>query len=176
VTPTAPDILGPVVGWRAWLVVDTPAGARLHSTVRAQHWPTGTALRATCRPPHRLLARRRPPHAAPLEQCTCGLYAVSGPPAALAVLDPYARLGWHVRHRVVGQVNLWGRVVECTGGWRAEFGYPAGILVPRRQLHGAAVAHLDRIVDDLAAYGVPVDVLDAGSRSEIRTALTLASI
>ena len=33
----------------------------------------------------------------------------------------------HVIGRLLGQVALWGKVVECERGWRAERAYPVGL-------------------------------------------------
>jgi hypothetical protein len=55
-------------------------------------------------------------HRSPEPGCTCGFYATNDP-ARLA------RTGRAVG--VVGQVSMWGRVIEHRHGWRAEFVYPA---------------------------------------------------
>jgi hypothetical protein len=53
---------------------------------------------------------------------------------------------------VVGQLANWGRVIEGSQGWRAEFAYPAVMFIPfeawrlRRPL--------------MRAYGVPVKLLN----------------
>jgi hypothetical protein len=164
----APDVAAPIVAWRSWLVVDTADGPRLHSTARAQAWHPGEPVCAICRPPTRLLPwPRRDPHAAPQAACTCGVYAAANLTGALATLDPYARLGWTVLHRVFGQVALWGRVIECAAGWRAEFGYPARVVVPARRLHDVPVPQVERLAERLRVYGVPVETCDAGPRSQI---------
>lgn len=169
----APDLVEPILAWRGWLVVDTPAGVRLHSTARAQVWGPGVPVTATCRPPSRLLPwPRRAPHPAPAEGCTCGVHAAGDLPGALQILDPYARLGWRVRHRILGTVALWGRVVECADGWRAEHGYPAELIISARRLHGVPVPDLEDITTALVSYGVPVRVVDSGTRDEICAALS----
>lgn len=100
----------------------------------------------------------------PVAHCTCGVHATAGLVGALGALDPYARLGWRVRHRITGRVALWGNVVECAGGWRAERAYPSRLIIPARRLHEAPVPGLGRIATALERYGVPVEVADAGSR------------
>src|SRR5262249_12673212 len=89
-------------------------------------------------------------HAAPDEQCVCGVYACDDANAALF----YAHRSGSA---VVGRTKLWGRVVEHEAGWRAERSYPDAVYVPREQFHEAA--------DDVAAHlahrsGVPVSVVD----------------
>jgi hypothetical protein len=69
-------------------------------------------------------------------------------------------------HRVIGEVSLWGRVVECSQGYRASIAYPARLWVPTRRPDGQAL-DVEAVALDLLDYGVPVDLIDAGSRVEI---------
>jgi hypothetical protein len=148
VTPTAPDYAEPLVGWRVWVVATAPDGARLRSVVQKTVWPVGRALAAECRR-HRLLRRAR--HDAPAEACHCGIYATGIEELAPLLVEA----PWDTGLRVLGEVSLWGDVVECERGWRAARAYPARLYVPlgdRRQPQ-------DAVVDALAAYGVPVEPL-----------------
>ena len=57
---------------------------------------------------------------------------------------------------MIGAVSLWGKVVKCRQGWRAERGYPRRLylLVPAKPpCEPAAVAVA------LGAYRVPVKLL-----------------
>jgi hypothetical protein len=78
---------------------------------------------------------------------------------------------------VIGQVLLWGCVVESEHGWRASHAYPARLFVPlgrrgrlaflsRRAADSARVAHA------LHAYRLPVELgrlqLGAGARLRAR--------
>ena len=49
---------------------------------------------------------------------------------------------------VIGQASLWGRVISCTDGWRAQYAYPYSLRVP----DGNVAAKLIR------RYGVEVEV------------------
>ena len=163
-----PDLAEPITGWRAWLVVDTLPALRLHSIARDVVWQPGQAVTARCQPHSRLIpVPRQRAHEVPEPACGCGVYGLRSPRQATNVIDPYARLGWRVRHRVVGRVSLWGRVVESQYGWRAEHAYPASLFVPTRRLHGAEIPGIEVIINALTAYGVPVQELDAGRRDEI---------
>ena len=93
-------------------------------------WEPGRPLAAVC--PHG--------HTAPDPACACGIYAVREPDGARRYL--LGRDDLHVVGRVLGQVALWGKVVEAQLGWRASRAYPAS-LEP-------AAAEIARL------YGVPV--------------------
>src|SRR5262245_25768426 len=101
-----------VLGWRAWSVTETDDGPRLSSLTRAQRWMPGEELRATC---------DRHGHDPPRRWCSCGVYA-GADPADLAALG-------RIAGGVVGQVSLWGRVVEHSRGHRATAAYPARLRV-----------------------------------------------
>jgi hypothetical protein len=61
-----------------------------------------------------------PAHAAPDEDCRCGIYAAATARQAAASVTVPARPREDIVHRVIGRVSLWGTVVECERGWRAE--------------------------------------------------------
>ena len=147
-SPAAPDYADPLVGGRGWVVVATEDGPRLRSVVQKTTWPAGRALAAECRR-HRLLRRAR--HDAPTAACHCGIDATG-----LEELAPLlVEAPWDTGLRVLGEVSLWGDVVECERGWRGARAYPARLYVPlgdRRQPQ-------DAVVDALAVYGVPVEPL-----------------
>jgi hypothetical protein len=144
----APDYAEPLVGWRVWVAVGVAEGVRLRSVVQKTLWPPGRALAAECRR-RRLL--RRSTHDAPSLSCHCGIYATQ-----LEELEPLlVDAPWESGVRVLGEVSLWGDVVECERGWRASRAYPARLYVPAAD--GKLTQRL--VVDALAAYGVPVEPL-----------------
>jgi hypothetical protein len=171
---TTPDAIEPAVGWRAWDVVELDGAYRLCSLAFWTIWLPAAPAVAACR---RMLVDRSwsrlPDHAAPHEQCTCGIYATL---TASQVLD-YARR-FRPRsdtvHRIAGRVSLWGAVVECEGGWRAAQAYPSALFVPsargRRGLAGRLPrpsAPVDAIALGLADYSVPVEIVDASTWREL---------
>jgi hypothetical protein len=161
-----PDVAIPIVGWRAWAVAWDGRAWRLWSPVYWSRWPVGRPLAAACLPPGRWRTSwsQRHPGAAPRGGCACGIHAAQDPALAFRYLiGPH---GVRPVARVIGAVSLWGRVVECQGGWRGACGYPARIFVPERGLGQA----LPAVIGDLEAYGVPVVPLEAGGR-EIAAAL-----
>ena len=136
----------PVLGWRAWRLVRTERGElRIAPATPRRPWEPGEVQRATCSGAHTRLylvfnPELAPTHRSPEPGCTCGFHAVKDP-ARLA------RAGRGVG--VLGQVAMWGRVIEHTLGWRSEFAYPARLrLVCARCLWwGSLPAIPERVVE-----------------------------
>ena len=153
-----PDYAEALVGWRVWVVVSDPLGRpRLRSVVQKTPWPVGRALEAECYQ-RRVLARllRRPAHdRVPESDCQCGIYATD-----LLELEPLlAEAPWETGARVLGEVSLWGDVVECERGRRASHAYPARLYVPERDGKRPRLTQAE-IAAGLADYGVPVELVD----------------
>jgi hypothetical protein len=157
----APDFVEPIEAWRVWRVVSVKDGYRLGSVVKPTLWPPGEPLCAECLRSSPLgmwfRRRREKVHAVPDEGCECGIYAgwlpairpyVSDPPASLAV------------GRVVGQVSLWGTVIECERGFRASRAYPLRLYVPTDSSYGRGLCP-EALIAGLDVYGVPVEPLVA---------------
>ena len=168
-----PDRIEPVQGWRVWDVVLLDGTPRLCSLAFWSIWIPGRAAQATCRrAPLEGVVAGLPPHEAPAEACRCGIYATAGLAETLAYSRDVRRRRDTI-HRVVGRVSLWGTVIECEGGWRSSLGYPAALFVPgvRRRRRRVGLAGADSPVEDiavgLAAYGVPVELLDASVDREL---------
>jgi hypothetical protein len=126
-TPTS---IEPILGWRVWHV--EPRAACLRSWAQTADWPAGEKLEAGCR--SRLGLRWRPKsHGAPGKEHECGIYACRERAEAeqlIRDLDEIAPLAGRLP-TAIGRVSLWGRVIENTGGWRAQFAYPYDL-----ELHG----------------------------------------
>jgi hypothetical protein len=88
---------------------------RLQSVLHNDVWKPGRPLAAACQ--HE--------HTAPDGACACGIYAVREPEGARRYL--LGRDEPEVVGRVLGQVALWGTVVEARLGWRASRAYPAAL-------------------------------------------------
>lgn len=112
----------PVLGWRAWRLHRTEEGdLRIAPTTPRSDWQPRIAIHATCSGSHTREYMVYNPHLAkfhrsPEPGCTCGVHAIKDP-ARLA------RAGRSVA--VVGRVAMWGRVIEHSKGYRAEFAYPS---------------------------------------------------
>lgn len=126
----------PLVGWRAWRVARREDGLVLVSAVYDEVWPPGEELVASC--------HKRAHGEAPRPDCTCGIYAGG---ALEAEKHRVGRDERGIVGRVVGEVALWGRVVEEPRGWRASHAYPVRLWVRDPGL-----------LDGLARYCVPIAV------------------
>jgi len=111
-----PDYVAPIVGWRAWKW-DPP---QLTSINNQSAWYPGQPMKAKCA--GGAWATRTcplPGHEPADKHCTCGIYAAK-------TLDRLYAMGY-ARSGLYGEVYLWGRVVEHTHGWRAQFAYPKSL-------------------------------------------------
>jgi hypothetical protein len=133
----------PVVGWRAWIVTATADGLRLGSVLHDLTWPAGRPLVAECLRHEDPFAEAIPPHPVPGAPCSCGFHAARDPADALSYARGRDEPGTVCR--ILGEVALWGHVIETEAGWRASHAYPVRLYVPELTLGEA-----------LAAYGVPV--------------------
>lgn len=157
----APDAIEPVIAWRAWYVVKTALGLRLHSIYRRDSvWPARDALEATC-----LIAGldKHPNSHPPAWGCSCGVYGVSSAKEVRPYLishyqeRPPRKLVW----RAFGRVQLWGRTINGHRGSRAQYAYPHSIALPATAARFEDLALIER--ENIAAqlreaYGVPVVV------------------
>jgi hypothetical protein len=133
----------PVIGWRAWVVRETADGLRLGSVLHDEVWVPGTTALAICRRREDLFAEPLPPHPTPSVDCGCGFHAARDVADALSYLRGRDEPGTVCR--ILGEVALWGRLVETEAGWRAAAAYPVRLYTPD-----------DAIADALAGYGVDV--------------------
>jgi hypothetical protein len=173
----APDYFEPVIGWRSWAVVRSGADFRLRSIAFTDVWPVHEAFVARCYEAvtrvHLRLWRRPQRHTPVTLDCSCGIHAANDFASAAAYLHLYDDMPQRsVCHRALGRVALWGTVVEGDLGWRSSRAYPQEILVPAS---GASRrVGLERIIEGLSAYGVPVRVLgDVDALREPKPSITV---
>jgi hypothetical protein len=136
----------------------------LESLLYATRWSPKRPLEARCIPHRRCyLCDRSVVHAsathhAPDVGCECGIYAAATP----ATLAPYLESSYPGRtsvERVLGQVRLWGAVVECERGWRGQHAYPDRLYVPLRPAHEGGRQAAVELAAGLRDYGVPISLL-----------------
>jgi hypothetical protein len=164
----APDLIEPIVGWRLWLVVADGGYLWLESMLYPTRWSPRRAVEARCIPHRRCYfcnpkeAEGFPTHRAPDADCECGIYAARSPETLAPYLDS-TYPGRTAVGSVLGQVRLWGTVVEGDRGWRGEYAYP-DLLYASNGL----TEH------SLRDYGVPVLALPAVTTPEILASLRAA--
>ncbi|HEX4678151.1 MAG TPA: hypothetical protein VH210_02945 [Gaiellaceae bacterium] len=159
----APDFPMPVVGWRTWLASPRGSSCALRSPFQRATWPMYEPLEARCTIP-RIRWPRRPPHHAPQFTCECGIYA-----AVWRSFAPQFGLGIACNGLpVLGEVALWGDVVEAERGWRGQYAYPARLFVPmidRKEDQAFDIA------EGLRGYGVEVTVVAGTDARDILVAV-----
>lgn len=161
----------PIEGWRAWRLVRSKGGVlRIAPSTPRSNWDPGVPIHATCTAAHTREYMIYNPelakfHRSPEPGCTCGIHAMKDP----------RRLRRASRSAgVVGTIAMWGRVIEHTKGWRAEFAYPARLRlvcswclwrgelpgVPARVLDrgGELIPVCDRHADQPSAAGTALEV------------------
>ena len=148
----APDAIDPIRAWRVWLPsVDVDGSLMLCSLTEAgggARWAAGDPLRASCPTGE---------HEAPRGECTCGIYAHK----SWASASHHAR---GVAGAVVGEVQLWGRVIEHERGYRAQFARPCALWLP--VVFAAQSPRIEDVVDSLSRrsaldrYRVPVGLFN----------------
>jgi hypothetical protein len=82
---------------------------------------------------------------------------------------------------VLGRVLLWGAIIECDHGWRAEYAYPAVLYLSagepdltlgfRPKAEQNRRAALEDVARRLDGYGVPVHVFADDSLAAVAVAL-----
>ena len=136
-------------GWRAWKVDDFERHGgvlepRLLSVAEPNSWRPRARQDARCTSE----AKHEAPHVA----CSCGIWALRTREQAVAAARNYGS----GKAMAIGEIALWGRIVECEDGWRGQYAYPQ-----RVEVLGAAhslAAELARL------YGVPVEPAPALKR------------
>jgi hypothetical protein len=134
-----PDRIEPITAWRAWKV----SGTKLHALGMSGCWEPKKIMSASCQKGgsydpcigyYTLIQ-----HESPQRDCSCGIWAFK-------TLDNLvSAVQGSYQTRVLGQVSLWGRVIETENGYRAQFGYPKELWL------------FDNSLEELGyIYGVPV--------------------
>jgi hypothetical protein len=141
------------LGWRAWAVTQTSRGVRLASPLFDHVWLPGEPAVASCLRHEDPVAPVLDAHeVTTLPECSCGFHAVRDPADALSYL--HGRDAPSTLCRVLGEVTLWGEVLQTEAGWRGTLAYPARLYVPDALL-----------AEELAVYGVSVSSAECGSPS-----------
>jgi hypothetical protein len=111
----------PIIGWRCWRITEhRHRGLLLASYTYRLHWPVRKPFRAHCM---KALKGAQAHDGSPDVICGCGTHATRTQAQA-------ARWALNTGDIVLGQVRLWGTVVEFTEGWTSEHAYPDSLLLP----------------------------------------------
>ena len=144
---------------RAWRYWQVSPRRRLRSVAQKHvEWPADRPLHAVC---------VGGGHPAPAVSCSCGISGARD-------LETLRQHGLCVAPGglVVGEVDLWGRVVAEPYGYRAEFARPASIGLVAESVEDDGARQ--RVLEGLAEYGVPVPLVDLAEAVAGVTAATLA--
>jgi hypothetical protein len=128
-------------------------------SINGTRWKPGEAMEANSNRCYegafaatRFLPPTRVMHPAPEDNCACGIYAAKDI-NHLEVID-------YVHFGIIGEINLWGKIVAHKLGYRAQYAYPKNLIVPTR-LVPFEVAELEFVLQtSVFVYGVPVLVCD----------------
>jgi len=135
VTAKIPDAVEPIVAWRAWKLL----GMRLAALGSTGVWEPKKMMEAICNSSSSYHDLSYFQHPAPQSSCNCGMWGFKSLDNLLAAIQ-----GKYTTS-VIGQVSMWGRVIETENGWRAQFAYPRELWL------------LDSSLEELGMiYGVPV--------------------
>ena len=145
-----PDLIEPIEGWRVWKILIVPSQYHALPILRS------VVLDTPWTPRRKVAAEHNFDLGAKCQgllksSCSCGVYAFKDlADAFMYLLGIRDRLLGMAIDTAFGTVSLWGKVVECERGYRAQFAYPRHIYLP-------ATAYY-RVPDVSSAFGVPVGV------------------
>lgn len=131
VTAKMPDSLTPITAWRAWALTMEGSEYRLKAIGQHSIWLPKKKLEASC-------AKGGTNHPAPHFSCECGVWCFKTLELLLPALEGYTV-------PILGNVSIWGRIIETDKGFRAQYAYPKELWL------------LDKAHEQLGyIYGVPV--------------------
>lgn len=151
VTALIPDYVHVITAWRAWAAKPTSDGWRLEALGKSVIWEPKKAIEAKCVQSLPTLQsvfpgrqETSPRHLAPQSACNCGVWAFKELDNLVAAIgSDYKEV------KVLGQVSLWGRIIETENGYRAEKAYPSELWIFSRELEELGLI-----------YDVPVRCVD----------------
>lgn len=126
------------VGWRGWVQVAQPGFLISMRMV----WLHEERTEAVCR------GERHEGEDVPGVGCNCGIYAFKTP-------ERVFREGYH-KQAILGEVWLWGKVIEHTQGWKAAYAYPKKFYATLEMIKDQPTGFLEYVA---FRYGVPLEVI-----------------
>lgn len=128
ITRRSPDFCQTITAWRGWGIKNE----KLQALGQEAAWKPKEAKPAKC--------TQSKSHRAPSRECNCGYWSFK----SLDLLTE-ALKGYTTSVAVLGQVEIWGRVIDCENGFRSEFAYPKELWLLKQDLEYLS-----------CSYGVPV--------------------
>lgn len=130
-------VAGPILAYRYWALIGTqsPTHRRydslsllsLRSLYQNELWLPGLPLVSSCSNAHPEVEEGSP-HAS----CSCGIYGMKQlQPPDQYVYTPNQLMPGTYLGPLAGRVALWGRVIEHTQGYRAQYAYPHTLFLTR---------------------------------------------
>lgn len=117
-----PDSIEPFVGFRAWEVRNLSLFSVTPMSKAAAIWPVGKRMEALCN--HKTSTNHEPPE----QNCSCGIYAArTFDHLAEQRYQEFMAEGPVV---IAGTVWLWGKVIQASHGFRAQYAYPKRLWIP----------------------------------------------
>lgn len=150
----------PIVAYRGW---HDPGGLGLLASVGIgdYFWPARIAEPAQCK----MNSTHRQTQT-PRADCSCGYYARTKKEMLRIALDGIEN--GSQMHMIVGQASLWGRVIECETGYRAQYCYPRLLFGLERDKK--------RIRDLAQRYGVEYEIVADTEALAVRLGATALQI
>lgn len=136
----SPDSIQPILAIRAWNIHQENQIFYLASCYQYNLiWPISTYVAAHCtvNDPWNKSGIK---HSAPILDCDCGIYALKKMPEETELLP------WE-KNSILGLAFLWGKIIEGTKGYRAQYSKPAALLEDDRK---------DIIYSIARNYSIPV--------------------
>lgn len=135
----------PVVGYRDFKLIQGQNGYSLQSRNGAV-WPHRRKMVGLCN------GNPFANHDVPEPTCQCGIYAYDNP------VNPGMQSN---QATVWGEIAMWGDVLVCDTGYRAEFAYPTALFLRKPfSPNNKPTRALEALRDELENnYGVPVFIL-----------------
>jgi hypothetical protein len=135
----------PLVGYRDFTLTEGLYGLALRSRNGAV-WPPRKRMRALCG------GNPFADHDVPDPHCQCGIYAYDKPDNSSLKRD---------NSSLWGEIAMWGEVLVCDTGYRAEFAYPTALFMRKPGGPSNRVTRtLEYVRQELEdSYGIPVIIL-----------------
>ncbi|TAM80908.1 MAG: hypothetical protein EPN47_13565 [Acidobacteria bacterium] len=162
-----PDFVEPLLGWRAWRIWAPAFGSNLCPAFSSVILDTPWMPRGKFSAEHSFDLGAKCRGLLDLD-CSCGIYAFKSP---LGAFDYLMRVRDRLLGRSVevalGTVSLWGKVIECELGYKAQYAYPEHIYLP-----ASFVRFLPEVT---SAFGVAVGIYASACEEEISLPVSSAT-